>query len=267
MVINMKVAITTTRNPDESLINKAHCIAKELDIEYVKRGNYSIKKISEMNEIEYFLFVEKDKIVLKGNDNTFFWHPSTSGFKINAIKEGINEPMVEAMNLKEGDRVLDCTLGLATDSIVFASIVGKKGKVVGTEVNKYIACITKNGLNDYEDIDEETKMSMDRIDVVNSSYEEYILSQPDNSFDVIYFDPMFKSPNKKSVAINSLRPFAQQGGLKKEILLQALRVCKNRVVIKERAGSGEFERLGIKKCYGNNKFGSIAYGVIEKENA
>lgn len=262
----MKIAITTTRNPDESLINKAYDIAKELDIPYVKRGNYSIKKISQMNKIECFLFVEKDKIVLKGDDNTFFWHPSTSGLKLNAIKEGFNQPMIEAMNLKEGDRVLDCTLGLATDAIVFASIVGEKGKVIGTEVNKYIACITKNGLNDYKDVDEQTKIFMERIDVINSSYEEYILSQPDNSFDVVYFDPMFKRPNKKSVTINSFRPFAQQGGLKKENLIEALRVCKNRVVIKERAGSGEFERLGIQKYYGNTKSGSIAYGVIEKEN-
>lgn len=90
----MKVAITTTRNPDESLINKAYGIAKELDLPYVKRDNYSIKKISQMNKIECFLFVEKDKIVLKGDDNTFFWHPSTSGLKLNAIKEGFNTPMV-----------------------------------------------------------------------------------------------------------------------------------------------------------------------------
>ncbi|AGX42866.1 class I SAM-dependent methyltransferase [Clostridium saccharobutylicum] len=262
----MKIAITTTRNPDESLINKAYGIAKELDIPYVKRGNYSIEKISRVNEMEYFLFVEKDKIVLKGDDNTFFWHPSTSGLKLNAIKEGFNTPMVEAMNLKAGDRVLDCTLGLATDAIVFAYIVGEKGKVIGTEVNKYIACITKNGLNDYKDVDEQTKISMERIDVINSSYEEYILSQPDNSFDVVYFDPMFKRPNKKSETINSFRPFAQQGGLKKENLIEALRVCKKRVVIKERAGSDEFERLGIQKYYGNTKSGSIGYGVIEKEN-
>ena len=57
MVNNMKIAITTTRNPDQSLINKAYGIAKELDIPYVERGNYSIEKISQMNEIEYFLFV------------------------------------------------------------------------------------------------------------------------------------------------------------------------------------------------------------------
>lgn len=62
--------------------------------------------------------------------------------------------MIEVMNLKEGDRVLDCILGLVIDVIVFVFIVGEMGKVVGMEVNKYIVCIIKNGLNDYKDVDE-----------------------------------------------------------------------------------------------------------------
>ncbi|MGL5352391.1 MAG: class I SAM-dependent methyltransferase [Clostridium sp.] len=260
----MKIAVTTTREPEQSLIDKANSIAKELDIPYINRGNYSINKISKINNIEGFIFIERDKIVFKGEEDTFFWHPSTCEFKMKAISEGFNQPMVEALNLKLGDSILDCTLGLATDSIVFSSIVGEKGRVVGTEINKYIACITKNGLKDYKEVTKETKILMDRIEVVNSSYEEYMLTLSDNSFDVVYFDPMFQIPNKKSEAINSFRNFAHSEGLTKEIISEALRVCKKRVVIKERTGSGEFERLGVQKYYGNEKFGSIAYGVIEK---
>lgn len=43
-----------------------------------------------MNKIECFFFVEKDKIVLKGDDNIFFWYLSILGFKLNVIKEGFN---------------------------------------------------------------------------------------------------------------------------------------------------------------------------------
>lgn len=42
----MKVVIIIIRNLDESLINKVYGIVKELDLLYVKRDNYSIKKIS-----------------------------------------------------------------------------------------------------------------------------------------------------------------------------------------------------------------------------
>ncbi|MGL5085490.1 MAG: class I SAM-dependent methyltransferase [Clostridium sp.] len=260
----MNIAVTTTREPEQSLIDKANNIAKELDIQYIKRGNYSINKISKISNIDGFIFIEKDKIIFKSEDDTFFWHPSTSEFKIKAINEGLNKPMVEALNLKPGHSILDCTLGLATDSIVFSYIVGEKGRVVGTEINKYIACITKNGLKDYKEAGDETKILMNRIEVVNSSYEDYMTALPGNAFDVVYFDPMFQKPNKKCESINSFRNFAHSEGLTKEIINEALRVCKNRVVIKERTGSGEFERLGVQKYYGNEKFGSIAYGVIEK---
>ncbi len=75
---------------------------------------------------------------------------------------------------------------------------------------------------------------------------------------------MFKEPNRKSTSINSFRDFANHKGLTKEILMEALRVCKKRVVMKERQGSNEFEKLGIEKYYGGKKSGAIIYGVIEK---
>ncbi|GEA32096.1 hypothetical protein B0H37_001138 [Clostridium beijerinckii] len=46
--------------------------------------------------------------------------------------------------------------------------------------------------------------------------------------------------------------------------MKTLRVCKKRVVIKERQGSNDFEKLGIEKYYGGKKSSSIIYGVIEK---
>jgi len=75
---------------------------------------------------------------------------------------------------------------------------------------------------------------------------------------------MFKEPNKKPASVNSFRYFADHKGLTKEILMKTLRACKKRVVIKERQGSNDFEKLGIEKYYGGKKSGSIIYGVIEK---
>lgn len=142
-----------------------------------------------------------------------------------------------------------------------SAVVGEKGYVVGTEINKYIAYLSKCGLENYNGVNGK---NIDNIKVVNESYEDYILKQRDNSFDVVYFDPMFKEPNRKSTSINSFRAFADHKGLTKDILAEALRVCSKRVVIKERQGSNDFEKLGIEKYYGGKKSGSIIYGVIEK---
>ncbi|WP_160687063.1 class I SAM-dependent methyltransferase [Clostridium sp. C2-6-12] len=257
----MKIAVTTTRDTNESLNYKAKEISKDLDIPYIKRGYGSIKKTILKEGFDYLLVVERDKIVIKGEDSTLFWHPNMSELKIKSIRQGNKDAMIEATRLEEGNSILDCTLGLAGDSLVFSAVVGEKGKVVGTEINKYIAYLSKCGLESYKDVDGKT---MNNIKVVNESYEDYIIKQNDNSFDVVYFDPMFKEPNKKSTTINSFRDFADHRGLTKEILMEALRVCKNRVVIKERQGSNELEKLGIEKYYGGKKSGAIIYGVIEK---
>lgn len=254
----MNIAVTTIREAEESLIYKAKIIAEELDIAYIKRENFSIEKVILKEEVDYLLVVEKHKLVIRGLDSTLFWHPNMSELKIKSIRQGNKETIIEATKLEEGSSILDCTLGLAGDSLVFSTIVGKSGVVVGTEINKYIAYLTKKGLENY--IDNETE-----IKVINESYKKYLLKQDDNSFDVVYFDPMFKEPNKKSTTINSFRNFADHKGINKEILNEALRVCKKRVVVKERRGYNDFKNLGIEKCYGGKKDGSIIYGVIEKE--
>ncbi len=48
-------------------------------------------------------------------------------------------------------------------------------------------------------------------------------------------------------------------------MTEALRVCKKRVVVKERIGSGVFKELGIINRIGEIKFGSVVYGYIEKD--
>lgn len=262
----MNVLVTTTREGSTELINKAIKISEELDIKFIERENCSLEKIIEDSnyDIEYLLVVERDRLILKGKDSDLFWHPNMAELKIKSIKNSNKESVMEAMKLQSGDSVLDCTLGLAGDSIIFSAMVGAEGKVVGTEVNKYIAYLTKDGLKNYKNVAEETKRAMDRIEVINSSYKDFLEKQKDNSFDIVYFDPMFKKANKKSTSINSFRNFADHSGLSKDIINEALRVCRKRVVIKERQGNNDFEKLGIEKVYGSKKNGAIIYGVIEK---
>ena len=261
---NMKIAVTTTRERDKSLSYKAEKIAKDLNIPYIKRDNLSINKTILKEDLHYLLVAEKDKLVIKGDDTEVFWHPSMTELKIKSIKSGNKESMIEAAELKEGDSILDCTLGFAGDSIIFASIVGESGKVVGTEVNKYIAYLTKDGLKNYNGVNIEMKRYMESIEVVNSSYEKYLAKAEDNSFDVVYFDPMFQEPNKKSSLINAFRTFTQHKGLTKEVIKEALRVCRRKVVIKERYALNNLNEIGAKKYYGSARKGSITYGVIDK---
>jgi ubiquinone/menaquinone biosynthesis C-methylase UbiE len=93
-------------------------------------------------------------------------------------------------------------------------------------------------------------------------YHQYLKLLPDNSFDIIYFDPMFRNPINKSSNLKPIRTLADMRSLTTESIKEARRVAKKRVVIKEAAGSNEFTRLGIVTTVGG-KYSSIKYGIID----
>ena len=59
--------------------------------------------------------------------------------------------------------VLDCTLGMASDSIVASYVVGESGKVTGLEGNEYMAYIMENGLKTWSSSVSEIDEAMQRI--------------------------------------------------------------------------------------------------------
>lgn len=88
--------------------------------------------------------------------------------------------------------VLDCTLGMASDSIVASYIVGESGKVTGLEGNEYMAYIMENGLKTWSSSVSEIDEAMQRIDVKQTEHYAFLKQCEDNSYDVVYLDPMFE---------------------------------------------------------------------------
>lgn len=258
---NRQIAITTSQ-PREHLINTALSIAQELNLEYITKNKQSVKKIREAYNIDILVIVREDRVQVITEDNQeFFFHPGLSIPRVKVLGKGEVDTMAMAMDLQAGDRVLDCTLGLANDAIVTSYIVGKNGLVVGLESSALIYLITKWGLKNYQRGSKLLQEAMKRIEVIQADYNDYLKQQEDNSFDIIYFDPMFKNPLLKSSGINNLRHFANYQELTPIILKQAQRVAKKRVVFKDRVNSESFSQLGFDEIYGG-KYSSIAFGII-----
>ncbi|MDD2401959.1 MAG: class I SAM-dependent methyltransferase [Clostridia bacterium] len=257
----LQVAVTSSL--EDSLISRqAMNYAEILGIPFITRKKMSLNKIREMYELDYLLVVEKEKVILKG-ETTLFWHPSMAVPRLKALRNGNIDSMIEAMDLKVNYNILDCTLGMAADALVSAFAVGIKGKVTGLEANKYIAFITKWGMDNFAGQNTHIKELFPRINAINIRYENFLEKQADNSFDVVYFDPMFRRGFHRSNSINAMRPFAEHQALNIEIIEEALRVAKYRVVLKESSSSSEFERLGCKEIMGG-KYSHLAYGVWKK---
>lgn len=257
--------ITTGHKPSRSLLDLAKHWVNQLNAHYVERKSDSIKTLMTKHQMNQLLVLCEDhhRLYIQGSDKPYFFHPGMSVLRIKGILKGDNDVMIEIAELKEGDSFLDCTLGLASDAITASYIVGAHGKVVGIESEVLIAELTKEGLSKWHQEDlPQFDEALRRIEVVSASHLDYLMQLPSHSFDVVYFDPMFRVPVNESVGISPLRDFANQEAIRIKAVEEALRVCRRKVMIKERSDSTEFARLGFRKIERPNS--SITYGVIDK---
>ncbi|MCL6638191.1 MAG: class I SAM-dependent methyltransferase [Firmicutes bacterium] len=252
---------TTSIGPSPVQIETAQELANLLQIPYVSRGDSSLSALCSAHGVSGALVVSAGRVSCIAGGREFFFHPGLAMLRIKELKNGKIDKMIEAMALRERYKVLDCTLGLGSDAIVASFVAGESGRVVGLEGSPVIAAIVARGLAGYRTGDGEIDLAMRRIEVIAADHQRFLEGLAPGSFDVIYFDPMFRQPRKHSPAINAMRCLAKADPLKREAVETAVRIAAKRVVVKERRGSSEFDRLGIEEIYGG-RYAPVVYGVI-----
>jgi len=257
-----KFAVTTSQSQTPDLVYHAVQISRELKVPYIGRDGRSLEAVSKTLGVEGMLVVSSEKVAYVSREGEFFFHPGLAGLRIKELINGKTDQMIDAMSLSPGDTVLDCTLGLGTDAVVASFIAGKNGRVVGLESSPVIAFLVKRGLAFYPEANRDIVAAMRRVEVIRADHREYLRALPPGSFDVVYFDPMFRFPGKQSPAINAMRNLANHAPLDRETITHALRIAVKRVVVKERRGSAEFERLGFEKICGG-RYAPVVYGIMD----
>lgn len=255
--------VTTTRKPDAASEIFAGKLATELGGKFVVRGDFSFDALKKINGAENILLVKKNSVSVITAEGEFFFHPNTAHLRIKNLRGGDGDRLIDALKISDGSTVLDCTLGLGSDALVASFVVGASGKVVALEVNPLIAEVVRHGLKNFSDDTPQILQAMRRVEVITADCRDYLSTCADNSFDTVYFDPMFRHPVKSSSGLNPIRPLADSRPLTAEIIREAYRVAKCRVVMKEHSGSAEFKRLGF-EVVGGGKYSSVAFGVIDK---
>jgi hypothetical protein len=255
------VFVTTCGRANENVIKEAMRIASELNIPYIERGKKSLIYHLDRQDQDCVM-VGKERLELhkKKGEEPFFFHPNSASFRIKRLMRGEKDPMVEAARLQPGMSFLDCTLGLASDSIIASHIVGSEGTVKGMEANKYIASIIAEGLKNWSSPLAELNEAMKRIEVWQGNFENRLKECADKSMDVVYFDPMFEEGLTDSTGINPIRNWASYTPLTKEVITEAKRVARNKVVMKNHYQSSLFEEHGfevIKRPSSKFHFGVI----------
>lgn len=237
--------VTTAGKFDEKLIKKATEINAIVNGKLVSRKNRSISSLhTQFND--HILMVGKEKLTLHplNQEEPLFFHPNSSMFRVKQILRGEADPLVTAAKLDSGMSVLDCTAGLASDSIVASLVVGNEGKIVALEKNPYVAFLVKSGLLTWDSGIAEMDAAMRRITLLSADHLSYLKQLPDDSFDVVYFDPMFEE-TIESPGLKGLKSMASYSAVTEEIMEEAKRVAKQRVVLKDHFRSTRFSQFGF----------------------
>lgn len=258
-----KTIITTAGRPDPTTYELAEIASRELGFPFVERKKRSVLHMQREFEVDV-LIAGKDRYELyrEGMEHPLFFHPNSAAFRLKRMMKGETDPLIEASGLTEGDTFLDCTLGLASDSIIASYVVGERGKCTGLEADPTVAFLAKTGLLKFPSTSEALKTSMQRIEVIQTEAVEFLAKEPDCSWDIVYIDPMFHEPIEESSNFKPLRQAGMHTSLTEKWMEEALRVCNRSVVVKDRFDSKVFDQFDMqRKIRPNTKF---HFGYLSK---
>lgn len=233
--------VTTSDRVDPSLAARAERAAREAGVEYVARHHKLPLKMLLAEHADALVVFEADAVSLVDAQGTLRFSPGLGHLRVKQLDAGVQEDMLLRVGqLREGERVLDCTLGLGADAQVAARLVGPTGAVTALEKSPALYLLVRYGL---EGLPRHPRMA--GIQVVHADAAEYLRAQPPGAFDVVLIDPMFERKRKSSAAFETLRRHADYAPLTRETVAEAQRVARRVVVLKGSRYSRDFKKLGI----------------------
>ena len=240
--------ITTSLRENEALIARAQELALELGADYQPRRKLSLAKCLERFGPFYLLY--KDRLSFVNADTSeLTFHPDTAALRIKAP----HDALVSLLG-KSPKTILDTTMGLASDSLVMAAA---GNQVTALESQDVIFQVVSRGLATYQ-TDEKAMRS---IKAIKSDSLSFLKAQADNSFDIIYADPMFSEIIKESENLEAIKPLANGSRLTEEWLKEAKRVAREKIIIKAHFRDTVFEELGFERQVRPNQ--KLHYGVMD----
>lgn len=259
-----KLVVTTAYRATDQLREKGKRIAKDHHVLYVERHKRTLENI--MNEYDTSLIVVgKERLFIQAHlsSQPFFFHPNMAMLRAKRWLKTGEDPLIQACKIQPGDKILDATLGLGSDAILASLASGKNGHVLGIEASFPLWLLVEEGLSTHETNIKDLNEAMRRIKLENTFSEKWLREADDKSLDIIYFDPMFSEEVKGSTGFDPLRLFAIYSELTEDIIEEAKRVARKRVVLKDHFRSKRFEQFGFQVQ--TRPSATYHYGVIEIE--
>jgi len=256
----VRIAVTTSLHPSEAETAAARAAAARWGLAFAERGKRSLEDVRRTAGVDGMLLLTSRSAGLwvptphplspaVTGERVQPWSPGMGALRAKRVAKQIpagrprveadRDPFFEAADLRPGDAVLDCTLGLGADALVAAVGAGAGGRVVGIEGSTALAAWVGEGLA------RSTLPGADRIEVRAGDHAALLASLPERSFDVVCFDPMFRHARAEPGGFDVVRALADARPLAPETLVRARRVARRWVLVKDGAPGWDLARLGL----------------------
>ncbi|MBQ2277222.1 MAG: class I SAM-dependent methyltransferase, partial [Clostridia bacterium] len=196
--------IVTTSSKDERLIEKALRFSETYGIPYRVRGEKSLAYLYETEDRQVFVVNHNRGLSYyeEGKSEAFF-HPNMAFHRLRNLRQGGIDMLAAVCGLEPGMTFLDGTLGLASDAMTAASVVGDGGRVIGTEKSLPLYILVREGLEFHAEKEPELRNIAARMELHHADNLDFLRTCADGSCDVIYFDFM---PDFSVVLVDYNRP-------------------------------------------------------------
>ncbi len=247
MTSPVRLAATTPLRPSPAEEAEARAAAARHALVYAPRGRRSAAEALREAGADALLVLSPRASTLLVDGEERRWSPGMGALRAKRARarlRGGGDPttrdtFLEAAGIRDGDAVLDCTLGLAADALVAAVAVGPRGRVVGIEASAALAAWVAEGLRRLGD------EAAARIEVRAGEHAAILAALPDRSCDVGVVDPMFRHARAEPAGFDLVRRLADPRPLSPAALARARRVARRWVVVKDGAPGWDLARLGL----------------------
>ena len=241
----VKLVVTTPHLDSAEASELARALACRIGSPFTPRRGRSSPRFLREEEANLMVVVKAGEIAFEDGKARHGFHPNMAKHRIVALSSGGRDRLVDAAGVRPGDRVLDCTCGLAADAMVLSHAVGKGGQVCALEASPLLAAMVSCGLAHYHHRNGDLVSAMRRVRVIPESYTTFLKGEADNSWDVVYFDPMFEETIEGTKGLDGVRVLAESGVPDASILAEARRVARRCVAVKDRRPGEYLNAMGI----------------------
>lgn len=254
------LAVTTSKDPDPATVARAQALAERWSLPFLTRRSATPEQML-AERARALLVVMRERAELQDASGRFTWTPGMAQLRLKALERGEGDSLLEVAGLREGERVIDATLGFAQDAVLAARAVGPAGKVVGVEASLPLFLVVSLGLEGWDPGPRSC-----RVEPVFGEAGAFLQQQPQKSADVVLFDPMFARPRKAQPGFELLRRHADYAPLTRSALDAAVRVARRAVVVKASRYSDELTRLGLRPLE-RSRYADVAWARIDVAQA